>query len=307
MPFGAIAEGKFPQRPVKIIVGFGAGSSTDVATRIVAIKLGEILHQSVVVENRPGASSSIAARTVAAASPDGYTLFVATIANAINANSQSAIAVDMAKNFAPIAMIGRVPNVLVVNPGFGITTVKNLIAQAKAKPGVLSYASSGIGTAPHLAGALFENLAGVKMLHVPYKGSAEAMTDLLAGRVATMFAPASTVQSYIKTGKLKALASTGSKRSSVVPDLPTMSELGLKDFESSVWFGLVAPTGTPAEMQKTLADAVQAAIDSPKVKAQLLAQGIEVVKAGPSEFGQYIQAETAKWAGVIKASGVKLN
>lgn len=307
MPLRVLAQGKFPDRPVKITVGFAAGSSTDVATRIVAIKLAQILHQAVVVEDRPGASSSAAARTVAASNPDGYNLFVATIANAINANSQGPIAFDLAKNFSPIAMLGSVPNVLVVHPSLGVTSLNDLINLGKSESGRLTYASSGIGTAPHLAGVLFGSLAGMQLLHVPYKGSSEAMTDLLAGRISMMFAPASTVQSYIRAGTLKALASTGTKRSSVVPDLPTISELGLKDFESSVWFGLVTPVGTPADVQATLANAVQAALDAPDVKSQLMAQGIEVIKAGPREFGQYIHAETDKWGKVIQASGVKLN
>jgi tripartite-type tricarboxylate transporter receptor subunit TctC len=307
LPISALAQGKYPDRPIKITVGFAAGSSTDAATRVVATKLSQALKQPVVVENRPGASSTLAAKAVGTSTPDGYNLLVATIANAINANAQGAIAFDVAKNLSPIGMLGRVPNVLVVPSTLGVASLDDLIRLGKSKPGELTYASSGNGTAPHLAGVLFGKLAEVDILHVPYKGSSEAMTDLLAGRVSMMFSPASTVLPHIRAGKLKALASTGPKRSPVVPDLPTISELGLKEFESSVWFGLVAPLGTPADIQATLANAVQAALDSPEVKSQLMAQGIEVVKAGPQEFGQYLRAETDKWGKVIQGSGVKLN
>jgi tripartite-type tricarboxylate transporter receptor subunit TctC len=197
--------------------------------------------------------------------------------------------------------------VLVVHPSLGVASISDLTRVGKSRPGQLTYASSGIGTAPHLAGVLFSRLAGIETLHVPYKGSSDAMLDLLAGRVSMMFAPASTVLPHIQSGKLKAIASTGLKRSNIVPDLQTVSELGLKEFESSVWFGLVAPLDTPANVQATLASALRTALDSPEVKSQLLAQGIDVVKADPQEFGRYIRAETEKWGKVIQGSGIKLN
>jgi tripartite-type tricarboxylate transporter receptor subunit TctC len=307
MPISVLAQETYPDRPVKITVGFSAGSSTDAAARVVAAKMSQILGQSVVVENRPGASSSLAARAIAATPPDGYNLFIASVANAINASAQGPASFDVAKNFAPIGMLGSVPNLLVAHPSLGVDTLPELISLGKGKGSQLSFASSGNGTAPHMAGLLFAKSAGIELLHVPYKGSSAAMADLLAGRVSLMFAPASTVLPHIRSGKLKAIASTGLKRTNSAPDLPTISELGLKDFESSVWLGLVAPLGTPAKVQATLVSAVQTALDSPEVKSQFAAQGIEVVKAGPKEFGQYIRSETDKWGKVIEASGVKLD
>jgi len=299
LPTVVLAQGKYPDRAIKITVGFPAGSSTDAATRLVATKLSQVLEQSVVVENRPGASSTLAAKAVAGLEPDGYNLFVVTIANAINANAPGAMAFDVVKNFSPIAMLGRVPNVLVVPAALEVSSLDQLITLLKSKPGQFNFASSGNGTAPHLAGVLFGKLAGVEVLHVPYKGSSEAMADLVAGRVSMMFSPASTVLPHIRSGKLKALASIGQSRSPIVPDLPAISELGLKDFESSVWFGLVAPLNTPADVQATLAQAVETALDSPEVSKQFTLQGIEVVKAGPQEFGQYIRTETEKWGKVM--------
>lgn len=295
----------FPAKPVRVLVGFPAGSSTDVATRVMAQRLGQLLGQQVIVENRAGASSNIAARAVATAPADGYTLFVGTIANTINATLQAASSVDISKELLPVAMMGSVPNLLVVHPSLGVDTVDQLIAKAKAEPGRITFASSGNGTSPHLSGELLAHMAGVRMLHVPYKGSSPAVVDLLAGQVLSMFSPASTVLPHIRDGKLKALASTGLKRASSMPDLPTVDELGLKGFETSVWFGINAPRGTPAAVIERLRQAVQAAQDSPEVQAQFKAQGIELVRAGPAEYATQIRSETDKWARIIKAANVQ--
>ncbi|MGY2489254.1 Bug family tripartite tricarboxylate transporter substrate binding protein [Cupriavidus sp. CP313] len=306
-PAGAMAEQAFPDRPIKLTVGFAAGSSTDVVSRIVAKRAGEILKQPVIVDNRPGASSSAAARAVAASPPDGYTLFVVTVANAINANSRGTVGVDLPKSFVPITLLGRVPNVLVVHPSLNAKSLQDFISLAKSKPGQLSYASSGIGTSPHLAALLFDKVAGVEMLHVPYKGSSEAMTDLLAGRVNVMFAPASTVMRYVNDGKLTALATAGAHRSPAAPKLATLAELGLRNFESSVWFGVVAPAGTPAAVQTKLAAAFHEALKSEDVKAQLGTQGFEVEGMAPQAFAKYMLEETDKWGRVMKDAGIKLN
>jgi tripartite-type tricarboxylate transporter receptor subunit TctC len=299
-PLGALAEQAFPDRPIKLTVGFAAGSSTDVVSRIVAKRAGEILKQPVVVDNRPGASSSAAARAVAASPPDGYTLFVVTVANAINANSRGAVGVDLPKSFLPITLLGRVPNVLVVHPSLNAKSLQDFISMAKSKPGQLSYASSGIGTSPHLAALLFDKVAGVEMLHVPYKGSSEAMTDLLAGRVNVMFAPASTVMRYVSDGKLTALATAGAHRSPAAPKLATLAE-------SSVWFGVVAPARTPAAAQTKLAAAFHEALKSEDVKAQLGTQGFEVEGMAPQAFAKYMLEETDKWGRVMKDAGITLN
>jgi tripartite-type tricarboxylate transporter receptor subunit TctC len=306
LPLSGQAEQNYPSKSVRILVGFPPGSSTDVAARVVANKLGETLGQTFVVENRPGASSDIAAHMVANANADGYTLFVLTIANAINSSSKNPDLVDVAKSFDPVVMIGSVPNVLVANPGQHMKTVDDLVKAAKAKPGGVTFASSGNGTSPHLAGELFAHLANIKMLHVPYRGSSPAVADLLAGHVAIMFAPASTALPHIQSGKLVALAAASRKRIAALPNVATLSEYGLKDFDTSVWFGLVAPAGTPEPIKSRLASAVQSVLASPDVLKQFHSQGIETVKAGPAEFGQYIHAEVDKWADVMKTADVKL-
>jgi tripartite-type tricarboxylate transporter receptor subunit TctC len=305
LPSSVLARDIFPSKPVKILVGFPAGSSTDVAARVLAQRLGQTLGQQFIVDNRAGASSNIAARSVATAAPDGYTLFVGTIANTINVSLQPGVSVDLAKEFVPVSMIGSVPNLLVVHPSLGVATMEQLLVKAKAEPGRITYASSGNGTSPHLSGELFNYMAGVRMLHVPYKGSSPAVVDLLAGQVVTMFAPASSVLPHIRSGKLKAIATTGSKRSESLPDLPTVEELGLKGFETSVWFGLNAPVGTPQEVVDRLNVAVQAAQDHAELKLQFKNQGIDIVRANPSEFSTLIDNETNKWARLIKSAGIQ--
>ena len=306
-PLAATAQDAFPSRPIKITVGFPAGSSTDVATRVMANNLADTLGQSVVVENKPGASSDIAARQVAGSPPDGYALFVVTIANAINTSSKSASFIDVTRSFAPIAMMGNVPNVLVAHPSLKVKTVPELIAAAKAKPGGITFASSGNGTSPHLAGELFASMAGVQLLHIPYRGSSPAVADLLGGQVAIMFGPASTVLPHIQAGKLEALGVASAARTATLPTVPTIAEAGLKGFDSSVWFGLAAPVGTPEAVTRKLAEAVQAAVNATQVKAQFQAQGIEPVDAGPAQFGRYIGTEVDKYAKVMQAAGVKLD
>ena len=306
VPMSGQAQEVYPSRPIRITVGFPAGSSTDVATRVMANSLGQILNQTVVVENKPGASSDIAARGVASAAPDGYNLFVATIANAINTSSKSVSFINITKAFEPVAMMGSVPNVLVAHPSQQLKSVQDLIKVAKARPGSITFASSGNGTSPHLAGELFARSANVQMLHVPYRGSSPAVADLLAGQVAIMFAPASTVLPHIQAGKLVPLGVASATRTATLPDVPTIAEEGLKGFDSSVWFGLVTPVGTPAAIKTKLAAAVQTAASSSQVKAQFQSQGIDVVSAGPEKFGNYMQSEVDKYAEIMQAAGIKL-
>ncbi|HET7656407.1 MAG TPA: tripartite tricarboxylate transporter substrate binding protein, partial [Luteimonas sp.] len=277
LPGLAAAQGNYPQKPVRLVVGFAAGSSTDVATRLLAEQLTQRLGQTFIVENKPGASSNIAAKDVAESAPDGYTLFVGTIANAINVSFQPDRSPDLRKAFTPVAMIGSVPNLLVVRPTLGVHSMDELVKLAKSRPCKITMASSGNGTSPHLSGELFASMAGIKLLHVPYKGSSLAVNDLLAGHVDMMFAPASSVLSHIKAGKLVALASTGLERTPAAPELATVDELGLKGFETSVWFGLVAPAGTGAPVVDRLADATRAALEVPAVAAQFQTQGIDPV------------------------------
>jgi tripartite-type tricarboxylate transporter receptor subunit TctC len=302
----AQAQDKFPHKLVRLVVGFPAGSATDVATRIVANQMSQEFGQPFLVENKPGASSEIAAKSVASSAPDGYTLFVLTIANIINASAGKAEGVSLEKNFTSIASIGSVPIVLVANPQLKIQSVKELIAAAQTKPKEISYASSGNGTAPHLSGELFAKMAHVDMLHVPYKGSSQALADLLSGQVNIMFAPASTVLPHTKTGKLIGLGVASPKRIILAPELPTLDELGLRDFESSVWFGVVAPMGTPSHVVEMLSAGFSKALSNPNIREELARQGVVATEGNPRSFERFWQSELKKWSGIIKEADIKL-
>jgi len=238
---------------------------------------------------------------------DGYTLFMGTIANTINASLYSKLPFDFARDLAPIAAVASVPNLLVVHPSLPVRSVQDLINVAKAKPGEILYGSSGNGTGPHLSGELFNLMAHVKLVHIPYKGSPQAMTDLLGGRVMAMFSPASTALPHIKAGTLRALAASSARRTSVAPDLPTVAESGLPGFETSVWFGLLAPAATPRDIIERLNKEVARAIGDGEVKKQFATQGIDAMGGTPEHFATYIREETAKWARVVQVSGARLD
>lgn len=298
-------QSDYPNRPVRLILGIGPGSAADVSARIVGGKMGTILGQQFVIEGRPGAGSNIAAEYVSRAERDGYTLFLGTVANAINTTLSPNLTFNFARDFAPIAAIGTVPNLLVVHPSLKVHSVKDLVALAKAKPGQIFFGSSGIGTSPHLSGELFNMMAGTKLVHVPYQGSAQVLSDLLTGRVQVTFSPVSTVLPQVAEGKLVALASTRLQRAASAPDLPTLSEAGLPGFDTGVWFGLLAPAGTPQPIIGKLNGAANEALGSPEVRAALLQQGIEPLGGTPEDFARVIASETAKWADVIQAAGLK--
>jgi tripartite-type tricarboxylate transporter receptor subunit TctC len=301
----AWAQADYPNRPVKLIVGFPPGSSADIAARVVGARMTQLLGQQVVVESKPGAASSIAAAEVARAEKDGYTLFMLSSANIINEQINSKLSFNIAKDFAPVAMVNTTAIILAVNPSIGVNDVKGLVALAKSKPGELNYASTGVGTVPHLSGELFAVRTGAKMLHVPYKGSPEAVTDLLAGRVAMIFSPASAVIAQAKEGKLKLLATGTGVRLGVLPDLPTMVEAGVPDFETAIWFGLVAPAGTPRPVIDKLAKAVNEATAAPEVAKAWEPQGILPLKGGPDDLARYIASETRRWGEAASAAGLK--
>jgi tripartite-type tricarboxylate transporter receptor subunit TctC len=305
LPATALAQPAYPGSPVKVLVGFPPGTATDTAARAVAEQMARRLGQPFVVDNRPGAGSNIAAKAVATSLPDGYNLFAITVANSINASFPNSTAVDPVKDFAPITLIGNAPNVLVVHPSLKVSTVAELIAYAKAKPGNLSYASSGIGTSPHLSGEQFVQMTGVKIVHIPYRGSLPAVTDLLGGQVQMMFSPTSTVLQHVRAGKLKALAVTSPKRTAAAPEIPTLDELGLKGFDTSVWIGLVAPAGTPEAVISKLRVAAHAVLDSPEVQATYRTQGIDAVKTTGEEFRRFLRAEATRWSTFIHAAGIK--
>ena len=297
----------WPSKPLRIVVGFPPGASADVAARLVAAKMSESLGQTVLIENKPGAGSNIATESVVRAPADGYTLLLGTIANTINASLSKNLPFDFGRDLAPVASLASLPNLLVVTPSLGVSTVQELVAAAKRKPGEILYGSSGNGTGPHLSGELFNLMAGVKLTHVPYKGSPQAMTDLLGGRVQAMFAPASTALPHIKAGTLKVLAVSSAKRTGASPELPTIAESGLPGFETSVWFGLLAPAGTPRDIIERLNREANRALADPAVKTQFAAQGIDGMGGTAEQFAAYIKDETAKWARVVQASGAKID
>jgi tripartite-type tricarboxylate transporter receptor subunit TctC len=295
----SMAQESYPTRPIRLIVGFAAGSSGDVAARIISHKLGDILGQSVIVENRPGASSMIATEYVARAEKNGYTLLLATVAATINTTLMAGKGADFEKDLAPIALVGSIPNILVVNPTVGVNDVKGLIALAKEKPDLLLYGASGIGSGPQLTAELFKQMAGIRMTAVLYPGSAQQVTDLIAGRIHVMFSPASTVLGFIHQGTVKALATTQAKRASVAPELPTISEAALPGFDTGIWFGILAPTGTPAAVIDKVSKATNEALKDPDVLKQLHTQGLDELGGSPDDFKRLIRSETERWARVI--------
>src|SRR5215468_2255877 len=293
------AQETFPTRPIRLIVGFAAGSSGDVAARIVGHKLGDLLGQTVIVENRPGASSMIATDYVARSPKDGYTLLFATIAATINTTLLPGKGANFEKDLAPIVLIGSIPNILVVNPSLGVDDVKGLITLAKQKPEELLYGASGLGSGPHLATELFKQMAGIKMTGVLYPGSAQTVMDLISGRIQVMFSPASTVLAFIKDGRVKALATSEGKRTSAAPDLPTISEAALPGYDTGVWFGILGPAGMPKAIIDKISNAANSALKDPDVLKQLKAQGLDARGGSPEEFAIFIKNETERWARVI--------
>jgi tripartite-type tricarboxylate transporter receptor subunit TctC len=297
----------YPLRPVTLVVGFPPGGPSDTLARVLANRLSVLLGQPFVVDNRPGAGGNVAGAFVAHAEPDGYTLLVANNAIlATNASLYARLDYDPVKDFAPVTLIGTQANILVVNPELPVRSVSDLIALARANPGKLNFASSGYGLAAHLAGELFKTEAKIDIVHVPYKGAAPALQDLISGQDQIMFATTTAVTGFIKSGQVRPLAVTTLKRTALLPDLPTLDELGLQGFDATTWHGLVAPAGTPKFVIDTLHDAVMAALRDPALRASLEAQGIDVVGDTPEAFAAYIKTEIPKWKAIIEASGAKL-
>ena len=304
---GASAQA-YPTKPIRVVVPFPAGGTTDVLARAAAQKLTETLGQPAVVDNRPGAGGNIGAELVAKSPPDGYTLLMGTVGtHAINPGLYPKLPYDHVKDFAPVILVAGVPNVLVINPALPVNSVQELIAYAKANPGALNFASSGNGTSIHLSAELFKTMAGVQMTHVPYKGSAPALQDLVGGQVQLMFDNLPSSLALIKGGKLKALAVTSATRAAALPDVPTLAESGLPGFEASSWFGLLAPAGTPAPVIAKLNGEIAKWLATPEAKEKLLAQGATAAGGTPEDFAQFIAAETAKWQKVVKESGAKVD
>ena len=305
----ARAQDKFPDRPIMFVVPFPPGGPTDAMARILATELTKELGQSVVVDNRGGAGGNIGADAVARATPDGYTIMFGTSGPlAINHSLYKGMKYDPRTSFEPVMYVGYLPNILVVRPGLGVSNVQELIAKEMVKPGTLSFASSGNGASSHLAGVLFNELAGSRLMHVPYKGTGPALNDLLGGQVDMTFTDILTAMPYIKSDKIKALGVATARRSSAMPDIPSIAEQGVKGYDVSVFFGVVAPKGTPADRVKLLNQGFSRALDSEKVKQTFAQQGLEVsADRSPAYLGQFIKAEVDKWAKVIKQSGVQLD
>ena len=300
------AAAAYPEQPVRVVVGFPAGGTTDVVARILTQAMGEDLKQSFVVENRPGAGSNIGAELVSRATPDGYTLYMVAVTSAINHTLYKNLSFDLTKDFDPVALAAKVPNLLVVNPAVKADSVKSLVELAKSQPGKLAFASSGSGTSIHMAGELFKMQAGIDVLHVPYKGSSPALTDLIGGQVQFMFDNMPSAWPHVQAGKLRALAVTTGERSATAPNLPTMAESGFADFDVSSWFGLIAPDGTPPEVIKTLNDSARKVLARPDVKKRLADLGAVAQDTTPEQFGEFIRAEVEQWGKVVQASGARV-
>jgi len=295
----------YPAKQIRVIVPFPAGGPTDAIARAIGQKLSETWGQPVIVDNRPGAGGNIGTELAAKSPADGYTLFIGTVANAINQSLFAKLPFDFVRDFAPVTQNYVTGLILAVHPSLPAHSVKELIALAKAHPGQLSYSSSGVGGTPHLAGELFNSMAGVTMVHVPYKGSAPAIADLLGGHIQLTFDNMLTVLPQVKAGKLRGLAVTMTTRSPLTPELPTVAEAGLKGFEVKSWNGVVVPTGTPKEIIARLNGEIVRILRQPDLREKFLVQGVELVPTTPEEFGAFIKQDIAKWAKVIQLSGAR--
>jgi tripartite-type tricarboxylate transporter receptor subunit TctC len=307
-PLPATAQESYPDKVITMVVPFPAGGTTDILARVVGQYLSDEFGQQVIIENRGGAGGNIGSQAVAQAEPDGYTLLMGTVGtHAINASLYASMPFDPVKDFQPLSRVAMVPNLLVANPQQPFKTVQELIDYAKANPGTITYASSGNGTSIHLSAELFKTMAGVDMLHVPYKGSALALTDLLGNQVAIMFDNLPSAIQHVRAGKLRAIAVTSAKRSPQLPNTPTIAEAGLPGYEATSWFGLFAPAGTPQPVVDKLNAAIVKAIADPKVSEQFEHQGAEPYPETPAEFAAFIEAELVKWGKVVKDSGARVD
>lgn len=303
---GAFAQG-YPAKAVKVIVPYPPGGPTDIVARVVAQKLSEQTGQQFVVDNRGGAGGNIGAEAVARAPADGYTLLVATTAHAINRTLFKQMSYDLMKDFVPVSQLTAGPLVIVANPALPATNVKELIALARAKPGELTFASSGPGQSTHLAAELFDTMAGVKMTHVPYKGSAPALTDTMGGQVSLFFDTMLSAMPHVRSGKLKAIAVTSAARSPAAPEIPTVAESGLPGYEAIAWNGLLAPAGTPKEVVARLNAELRKALELPEIKERFAAQGFAAAWSPPEKYAAFLEAEIDKWGKVVKFSGATVD
>jgi tripartite-type tricarboxylate transporter receptor subunit TctC len=308
LPFAIAARSRaadYPTHPVRIIIGFGAGSAADTPARLLAQKFSDALGQQFIVENKPGAGSNVAAEYVARAPNDGYTLFMATTAQTTYAGMTVNPTYDLMKDFTPIVRVAAVSNMLVANPSLGVNNLKELIALAKEKPNQIFFASSGVGSIAHMAGELLNIMAGIKLVHVPYPGSAQAVTDVVSGRVGLWITPASAAAPQVEAGKVTAIAVTTAQRSSIAPNVPTVAESGLPGYDLGLWFGLLAPAGTPKPIVDRLTQLTNDALKTPDLVEPLRKIGMDIVGGTPEEFSSYLGAEVKKATDVAIAANIR--
>jgi tripartite-type tricarboxylate transporter receptor subunit TctC len=301
----AIAQQSFPAKPIRLILPYPPGGSTDIVARAIGQKLTESWGVQVVVDHRPGAAGNVAAEIAAKAPADGHTLFQANVANAIAATLYPKLNYDLGASFAPVTQIATTPYVLLAHPSFPARNMRELIALARARPGVLTYASAGVGSATHLSGELLKALSGTDILHVPYKGTAAAVTAVLSGEVIMYFTAVPAALPLVKSGRLRALGVTSARRTPLMPEVAPIADAGFKGYDTATWHGIVVPAATPRETVQKLNGEIVKILEQPDVREKLLAQGLEPIGGTPEQFGAYIKAEIAKWANVVKASGAK--
>jgi len=295
----------YPAKPVRLIVPFPPGGSNDIVGRMIAAQLGERLGQQIVVENKAGAGGVLGAEAAAKSPPDGYTLLLISVAYCFNPSLYKNLPYDQEKAFAPVSILATGPVALTVHPDLPVNSARELIALAKAKPGSLNYASAGVGSLQHLAGAFFMSLAGIDVVHVPYKGGGPAMADVMAGQAQIVMPSMIQVLPYVKSGRLKLLGTSGAKRSAVLPDVPTISESGLPGYEAHNWWGILAPAGTPGPVIDRLHRELTSVLDSRETGKRFESEGAEAVRMSPAQFGRFIAAETAKWAKASRDAGIR--
>jgi tripartite-type tricarboxylate transporter receptor subunit TctC len=302
----AFAQQPYPSRPVRIVSPFPPGGGNDALCRIVAPRLSENLKQQVIVENRAGANGIVGTEVAARSAPDGYTIVLIPSGHAVNASLYKKLPFDTIRDFTPITLVGSSPLVLAVHPSLPARNVKELIALAKARPGELTYVSAGVGASGHLGGALFETLTNTKMTHIPYKGMAIAIIDLMSGQVTMTFGTSLSVVPHARSGRLRALATTGAQRSPALPDLPTVAEAGVPGYEASLWYGFAGPARLPPEILGRLHSAIVAVLQMPDVRERLATQGLDVQHNTPEEFAKLLVADVARWAKVVQRAGVQV-
>ena len=296
---------EYPERPVRLIVPFAPGGGADLTSRLISQRLPDLLGRQVVVENRAGGASNIGSEAVARAAPDGYTLLLGSLSTSVNASLFPKLSFNVLKDFEPVSLLATVPLMVVVHPSFPVQSIADLIAAARARPGALNYASGGLGSANHVAGELFKSMAGVQITHVPYKGGGPALADLLGGHVGLLISTVTSTHDLVKSGRLRALATTGAKRSIVAPELPTVAEAGLPGYAVEAWYGVLAPAGTPRAIVERLSGDLARILQSAEGREALRAQGAEAVGNTPEEFARYLRAEVGKWAKMVKAQGLR--